>query len=108
MSAQAAPVGASISSTAPAARSRTSRVLRQIRRRPIESVGGVILILVVLTAMFAGFIAPFDYAAQEFGAAAGLPVAGTVGLLQGAAIRRETQRAQMKRARRPAVPFATR
>ena len=68
MSAQAAPVGASISSTAPAARSRTSRVLRQIRRRPIESVGGVILILVVLTAMFAGFIAPFDYAAQEFGA----------------------------------------
>jgi hypothetical protein len=43
-------------------------------------------------------------AAQEFGAAAGLPVAGTVGLLQGAAIRRETQRAHEIR---PMLEFAT-
>ena len=43
MSVEAAPLGASIESSAPAQRSRASRILRQVRRRPIESVGGVIL-----------------------------------------------------------------
>jgi peptide/nickel transport system permease protein len=68
MSAQAAPVGASIPSSLPAPRSRASRIAGQVRRRPIESAGGVILIGVVFTAFLAGYIAPFDYAAQEFGA----------------------------------------
>ena len=67
MSVQAAPIGASISSNLPAQRSRWSRFMRQVRRRPIESAGGIVLVLVVFTAVAAGFIAPFDYAAQEFG-----------------------------------------
>lgn len=67
MSVQAAPAGA-ISSSLPAQRSFASRFLRQARRRPIESAGGLVLLLVVVLALFAGFIAPFDYAAQDFGA----------------------------------------
>jgi peptide/nickel transport system permease protein len=66
MSVQAAPAGA-ISVSLPAQRSRASRFLRQVRRRPIESIGGVILIVVVGLAMFAGYVAPFEYAAQDFG-----------------------------------------
>ena len=67
MSVQAAPVGVSIESSLPAQRSGWSRFLRQVRRRPIESAGGVIIVVVVITALTASLVAPFGYAAQDFG-----------------------------------------
>jgi peptide/nickel transport system permease protein len=66
MSVQAAPAGV-IPSDVPAQRSRSARFLRQVRRRPIEAAGGVVILLVVGLAFGAGFIAPYDYAAQDFG-----------------------------------------
>lgn len=66
MSVEAAPVGASIPSSLPAPRSGWSRFMRQVRRRPIESVGGFVLVVVVLTAFAAGVVAPFGYAEQNF------------------------------------------
>ena len=68
MSVQATPVGAAIPSSVPAPRSRLSLIMRQVRRRPVETVGGVVLTIVVITAIGAGFIAPFGYAEQEFSA----------------------------------------
>mgnify|MGYP003341166470 CR=1 FL=1 len=67
MSAQATSAAGAIGASLPAPRSRLSRIWRQVRRRPIESVGAVVLLMVVTTALAAGLIAPHDYAAQEFG-----------------------------------------
>jgi peptide/nickel transport system permease protein len=65
MSVQAAPAGA-ISTSGPERRSFAWRFARQVRRRPIESIGGVIVVGVILLALFAGIVAPYDYAAQDF------------------------------------------
>jgi len=66
MSVQAAPAGA-LSTSVPAQRSFAWRFARQVRRRPIESIGGFVVIGVVFLAVFAGSVAPYDYAAQDFG-----------------------------------------
>lgn len=68
MSVQAAPVDASAASTLPAQRSFAWRFMRQVRRRPIESAGGIVILSVIIFAAGAGFIAPYDYAAQDFAA----------------------------------------
>ncbi len=62
MSVQAAPVGFGLASGVPAPRSGIERFIGQVRRRPIEAVGGVVVILVVITAFAAGMIAPYGFA----------------------------------------------
>ncbi|MEX2445766.1 MAG: ABC transporter permease [Dehalococcoidia bacterium] len=50
----------------PRALSRRYRLTRLIRRRPIEAVGVVIIMVVIACALFADAIAPFGYADQNF------------------------------------------
>ena len=50
----------------PGRTTRSERILRLIRRRPLDAIGAVFVVATVFTAIFADLISPFGYAEQEF------------------------------------------
>ena len=66
MSVRALPGRAETISDGVIRRTRAQRVLRQVKRRPIETAGLLVILGVVFMAVFADVIAPSNYAAQDF------------------------------------------